>query len=672
MPSPPQHGHKMSPALDSLTLPRPATAATATTLSLLIEGWRGINHSYALANQHQILELLNHDGIRLTHRDLPFAFAHWTRAGNGAGFSNQDRARIDAIPEPGATPIDCVYRISSPIHAGAENDRRRTLTFMITELGLTPGNFELGDTTPDFFTRDNNAIVTSSHWSKDRIIDYGFPAEKIHVIPLGVDAAAFQPLNPAERAISRANLGIKDHETVFLNVGVAVWNKGIDILLRAFAALRARNRNVRLILKDQRDVYGFSVERMIQTVSLTCPDLLDADTIGAISVIPGNLDRAQLRLLYGLADCYVSPYRAEGFNLPVIEAIACNTPAVVTRGGATDDFCDDNVAIRIPGLPGTVNDPSAPAPGRYIEPDLPALIAAMEQFAAGHRLNPENFAATRARMLETFTWGRAAQDLVHLATGRTALAPRPEPAPRAVTQRDILDIIALLRPMAMKATAKVRIGNQYDGGYVVPETALACDGVISIGVGSDVSFDLELANRGAKIIQFDNTVEGPPVAHPNFSFFKLGWGTRTEGSFIDFANIHAHMDAIAMRRRLLKFDIEGGEYDALPTINPAHLAAYDIVACELHDLGRLADPAFYLLVRRALEHLTRHHVPIHVHANNYRSVVMVLGVPIPDVLEVSLLMRDLDSFSGVSPGAIPEPLDRPNHPYLPDICLRTF
>ena len=38
------------------------------------------------------------------------------------------------------------------------------------------------------------------------------------------------------------------------------------------------------------------------------------------------------------ADVYVSPYHAEGFNLPVLEAVACGIPVVVSAGGSTEDF----------------------------------------------------------------------------------------------------------------------------------------------------------------------------------------------------------------------------------------------------------------------------------------------------------------------------------------------
>ena len=43
--------------------------------------------------------------------------------------------------------------------------------------------------------------------------------------------AIFRPLSADERNVNRANLGIRDDETVFVNVGGAYWNKGIDLLL---------------------------------------------------------------------------------------------------------------------------------------------------------------------------------------------------------------------------------------------------------------------------------------------------------------------------------------------------------------------------------------------------------------------------------------------------------
>ena len=46
-----------------------------------------------------------------------------------------------------------------------------------------------------------------------------------------------------------------------------------------------------------------------------------------------TLSTKQMAEFYLAADAYVSPYRAEGFNLPVLEASACGIPVICTKGG---------------------------------------------------------------------------------------------------------------------------------------------------------------------------------------------------------------------------------------------------------------------------------------------------------------------------------------------------
>ena len=66
---------------------------------VLIEGWRGISHSYCLVNQHQILALLGRPNLTLVHRDLPFFYGHWNVRDNAAGFAP---AFDGAVVEDGA------------------------------------------------------------------------------------------------------------------------------------------------------------------------------------------------------------------------------------------------------------------------------------------------------------------------------------------------------------------------------------------------------------------------------------------------------------------------------------------------------------------------------------------------------------------------------------------
>lgn len=401
----------------------PPQAAAPSGKTLLIEGWRGINQSFAIVNQNQMLGLQRLPGLTLRHRDLSFALPQWNRASNPCGFMPADQLAIDMVPAPRkGERIDAVYRIASPFRRIGKADRRSTVTFMVTEIGLSRINFEDGgaasgkiDLKP--FTRGDNRITTCSAWSRDRLVDFGFPGDKITLIPHGVDNRFFHPVSAPKRQSDRAALGIAEETTVFLNIGLSSWNKGIDLLLTAFARLRSGGRNVRLILKDQKELYGRSVHELIRTVGAAHPALLAADTLGAISVISSNLSLADLRLLYGVADAYVAPYRGEGFNFPVLEAIACGTPVVVTAGGATDTFCTDAVAVRVPGLESALEHAETGLRGRYIEPDLDTLTDAMAAFTAGRPAALQAFDPAREAILQRFSWDGAARAVAALSLG---------------------------------------------------------------------------------------------------------------------------------------------------------------------------------------------------------------------------------------------------------------
>lgn len=401
----------------------PELPLAGTRKTLQVEGWRGVNHSYALINQYQLLEWLRRDDINLLHRDLPWPNASWSAKTVGAGFSAEDEAAIAAVPAlpdgiaTGQAP-DAIYRICSPFRAPAPHDTAgRTLSFLITEYGLVRANFaddagSAGDRRA--YTRDGNLVVTSSHWSRDRLVDDGFDADQIHVVTCGVSRSIFKPPEPGTRAAQRAALGITPDETVFLNLGAAFWNKGVDVLLHAFALLRQRKPGARLILKDQRALYGVpTVETALRKLAGDHPALFTPATLDAIIVLGSNLSQQQLRAVYGLADCYVSPYRAEGFNLPVLESLACGVPVIVTDGGSTDDFCPAGSALRVPSVLRS-RDNGEGGVTRWREPDLAAVVDAMAGFVDGPGIDRAVFEATVAGLLPRKSWSAAAGQIRRL------------------------------------------------------------------------------------------------------------------------------------------------------------------------------------------------------------------------------------------------------------------
>lgn len=343
--------------------------------SLVVEGWRGINHSFALVNQFQLLEMIRRQDTALRHVDAAFHYPHWNRAINGAGFHAADEAALSAMDGlgEGMAPADWQFRIFSPADLRAPQHARRLAVFAVTECGLDPKYFAAGSDVGQF-EASGGIIVTPSAWSRDRIVDFGFRPETVHIVPHGASADYFRPLPAETIAAQRAALGFRPDEVLLLNIGAAIWNKGIDVLLKGFALARQTRKDLRLVFKDQRNTYGISGETFVQS-TLAAAGLLSADVLGAITLIPANLTMDQMNSIYNACDCYVSPYRAEGFNLPVYEAMTCQVPVIVTGGGATDDFAHGPLAQSIRSTfykNAVVQDRTIPA---YCEPDLDHLVA---------------------------------------------------------------------------------------------------------------------------------------------------------------------------------------------------------------------------------------------------------------------------------------------------------
>ncbi len=138
------------------------------------------------------------------------------------------------------------------------------------------------------------------------------------VIPNGVDPfCSPEPHESADREASRL-LGPQGRYPVdLLHVGSAIPRKRLDILLRVFAAVRREAAGVRLV----RAGGGFTDGQKSLVRDLGLED--------AIVVLP-YLDRDVLAAVYRRAAMVLQPSEAEGFGLPVAEAMACGTAVVAT------------------------------------------------------------------------------------------------------------------------------------------------------------------------------------------------------------------------------------------------------------------------------------------------------------------------------------------------------
>jgi len=250
-------------------------------------------------------------------------------------------------------------------------------------------------------------LFTPSRWSAEGFYKVGFSPEQVAIVPYGVDSALFRPM-PELRAAVRAALGIAEREFVFLSVGAMTGNKGTDLILRAFAEVKRLHPRVRLVLKGMDPLFDSKdfLSRAMMGLSER-----DRSGLGDRLVYLGQaLSFARMAALYQAADAYVSPYRAEGFNMPVLEAAACGLPLICTRGGATDDFVTDAFARRIESR--TVSVEVEDQLGLRLEPDLGHLIELMTSAVGDEDWRRAASRAGPPHVRASFSWDAVAERLL--------------------------------------------------------------------------------------------------------------------------------------------------------------------------------------------------------------------------------------------------------------------
>ena len=372
--------------------------------SLCIEGWRRINHSYSLVNQWQILSLLTHP-IELRHRDTVYYNPEWESSLDQSGFKPDEYKQINSICPPDANDIfDITYRISFPYDLSTSTSKK-LFVFGTSELGNVDGFFTGADPKIDCLS-ESMTIITPSEWSRQGFIKSGFRAQAIKVISHGVDPSTFFPVDDDLRTLYRELFGIKPNDFVLLSVSSLTSNKGIDILLQAFLILKQTKPALKLIIKRPGNLYNITLQSYISKL-LEMPELASYCKIhlNDIVEISDNYDFVGMRALYNACDAYISPYRAEGFNMPPLEASACGLPILVTQGGATDDYFDSRMGLQINAKLISENNLL------YLEPDLASLIDGIEKLIESR--GRWGGARASAHVHQKFNWTKITKKLLN-------------------------------------------------------------------------------------------------------------------------------------------------------------------------------------------------------------------------------------------------------------------
>lgn len=245
-------------------------------------------------------------------------------------------------------------------------------------------------------------IWTPSSWGKDLLIRHGIAADKLQIVPEGVDVDLFQPAAQPRRAVA-------DRPFRFLCVGKWEVRKGIRDLIQAYCTAFHPAEAVELVLHCH-NPYRPAWDIAAIVGGLPLPPH------APIHVSPPVSDGALVEL-YNACDAFVLPTRAEGWGLPICEAMACGLPAIVTGYGSSLDFAnaDNAYLIRVEAMI-DVDDPDFFDPavdyGRWAKPDL-LHLAQLMRYVFEHREEAiEKGRHARAAMRQHWTWACAAQKAV--------------------------------------------------------------------------------------------------------------------------------------------------------------------------------------------------------------------------------------------------------------------
>jgi glycosyltransferase involved in cell wall biosynthesis len=162
-----------------------------------------------------------------------------------------------------------------------------------------------------------DSVIVNSHSVAEEIAARGVARTRPVVIPNGVDLARFRP-SPGTQA-----------GRMILFVGRLVPQKGVDVLLHAFAALLRRCPGLRLVIAGD----GFQrlyLERLSRHLGL--PPHVE---------FPGWQAGPALTRLYQAAEMVVVPSMYEPFGLVALEAMACARPTVAARAGGLAEIISD-------------------------------------------------------------------------------------------------------------------------------------------------------------------------------------------------------------------------------------------------------------------------------------------------------------------------------------------
>jgi hypothetical protein len=214
---------------------------------------------------------------------------------------------------------------------------------------------------------------------------------------------------------------------------------------------------------------------------------------------------------------------------------------------------------------------------------------------------------------------------------------------------------------------KIRLGNNYDGGYVIADGIGNYDTYISAGIGEDESFSNDFLNKynvlNSGAFQYD--INKLPNNFPK----KLRFYKRNISNISDDKNANLRFFINNYNNIFIKMDIEGDEFLWINSLSDCDLIKFKQLVIEFHGINDDSFNQSYETKKNVFNKLSLTHYLIHIHGNNF-CVPQKNEKNIPNVVELTYIRKDCIQNPKLNITKLPIlGLDFPCNTNAPDIEL---
>ena len=225
---------------------------------------------------------------------------------------------------------------------------------------------------------------------------------------------------------------------------------------------------------------------------------------------------------------------------------------------------------------------------------------------------------------------------------------------RKTSDKRVRKILKKLLPKKINFNL-IRLGEDNDGGYLVPNDLNNIDQNYSAGVGILTKFEKDLEEKfsiSSNMLDFNEIDKGILPKKSEFIKKKLSLNNNQNEISINNWIEEIHKEII------LKIDIEGDEYITLSNITDQNLKKIRIFIVEFHGLRNLRSDSFLNFFEKIVSRIDKYFYSCHLHVNNTSKIKRVNNLKIPDMVEVTFIRKDrVTNFSNEF-SELPHPLDQ--------------